>query len=90
MITKLTLVAVADRFRVAAGDMREVTLSYRIFGDSKKLSALRGSADITVGRFNAAMQWMAEHWPEGHERPAALLRYVKPPQVPEPSEEDAA
>lgn len=96
MITKLTLVASADLFRAASGGMRETTLSHRIFGDSKKLTALRGSADITVGRFNAAMCWMAENWPEGHEVPASLSAYAAEtpetdPALPGPgSHEDAA
>lgn len=96
MITKLTLVATADLFCTASGGMRETTLSHRMFGDSKKLSALRGPSDITVGRFNAAMCWMAENWPEGHERPPALAAYISPPPgatagEPDPSsQEDAA
>lgn len=89
MISTETLVAIADLFRTASGGMRETTLSHRIFGDSKKLTALRGSADITVGRFNAAMCWMAENWPEGHDRPVSLAAYVPKSSDPTP-EEDAA
>lgn len=96
MISTQTLVDLADQFCIASGGMRETTLSHRMFGDSKKLSALRGASDITVGRFNAAMCWMAENWPEGHERPISLAAYIsKPPGAkggePDPSsQEDAA
>lgn len=76
MMSTTALTELADQFRIAAGGLPETTLSYRIFGDSKKLAALRGSADITVGRFNAAMCWMAENWPEGHEVPPALRAYA--------------
>ena len=85
-----TLVGIADQFRSAAGGLSETTLSHRIFGDSKKLTALRGSADITVGRFNAAMRWMAENWPEGHERPEVLRAYANGPSAAGEPEEDAA
>lgn len=85
-----TLVGIADQFRSAAGGLSETTLSHRIFGDSKKLTALRGSADITVGRFNAAMRWMAENWPEGHERPEVLRADANGPSAAAEPEEDAA
>jgi hypothetical protein len=90
MISTDTLVAVADLFRTASGGMRETTLSHRMFGDSKKLSALRESADITVGRFNAAMCWMAAHWPEGHAVPDALRVYATPKGDAPTQDEDAA
>lgn len=76
MMSTSTLVELADQFCVASGGMRETTLSHRMFGDSKKLAALRGSADITVGRFISAMMWMAAHWPKGHPLPEALHLYA--------------
>lgn len=77
MISKDTLVLVADRFRLVAGGLAETTLSHRMFGDTKKIASLRAGSDITVGRFNAAMRWMAENWPEGEPLPRELLAYRK-------------
>jgi hypothetical protein len=67
------LLSVADAFKTAAG-LEDVTLSHRLFGDSKKLAALRGGADITVGRFNQSMVWLSENWPAGAKWPADVVR----------------
>lgn len=67
------LLAVADAY-MAATSIKEVTLSHRLFSDSKKLTALRNGADITVSRFNAAIRWFSEHWPEGAKWPEGVTR----------------
>lgn len=67
------LLSVADAY-IAATSIKEVTLSHRLFGDSKKLTALREGADITVSRFNAAMTWFSDGWPDGAEWPADVPR----------------
>lgn len=87
MIDKQNLIDVADAYRAAANLGGDVTVSNRVFGDGKKLAALRGDADITVGRFNAAMRWFAENWPTGHALPDALAPYVP---IQPPTAEDAA
>jgi hypothetical protein len=67
------LLALADEYqRVTSAE--DKTLSFRVFGDSKKLSALRGDADITTARFNGAVHWFAANWPEGATWPAAVER----------------
>lgn len=76
IFTTQTLVQIADAFRDASGGLKESTLSYRIFGDSKKLTSMRTDADITLGRFNAAMHWFAENWPEGHVLPDLLHAFT--------------
>jgi hypothetical protein len=74
MIDLRNILSLADAYATAT-DVREVTLSHRLFGDSKKLAALRNGADMTVGRFNAALLWFSANWPatvawpEGIERP---------------------
>jgi hypothetical protein len=68
------LIEIADAYKVAASIERDQTVSYRVFGDSAKLTALRTGADITVKRFNAALEWFAGNWPSGHPMPKALLR----------------
>lgn len=67
------LLSVADAFKMATG-LEDVTLSHRLFGDSKKLLALRNGADITVGRFNASMGWLAANWPAGAVWPEHVSR----------------
>jgi hypothetical protein len=56
------LLVVADVYKRALG-LEDITVSHRLFGDSKKLGALRRGADITVGRFNASMHWFSANWP---------------------------
>jgi hypothetical protein len=67
------LLTLADIYR-AAEPVEDKTLSSRVFGDSKKLTALRDGADITTGRLFAALVWFSEHWPEGAVWPAEVLR----------------
>jgi hypothetical protein len=74
MASTQNLIELADAYKVAAGLDRDQTVSYRVFGDSKKLSDLRAGAGITVSRFNAAMEWFGQNWPEGKAFPKGLLR----------------
>lgn len=39
------------------------TVSWRVFGDSKKLAAIVGGADLQVTRYERALQWFSDHWP---------------------------
>jgi len=63
MIDVSELLRRADAYKVAAGVSEDSTVSHRVFGDTKKLAALRHGADITVRRFNGAMQWFDSNWP---------------------------
>lgn len=76
MIQIAHLLALADEFE-RVESIEDKTLSFRVFGDSKKLSALRAEADITTGRFNSAIQWFADNWPSGAVWPKGVQR----PQV---------
>jgi len=67
------LLALADEYRRATG-IEDKTLSFRVFGDSKKLAALRGEADITTARFNAAVTWFASNWPDAAIWPSTIQR----------------
>lgn len=67
------ILLLSDRFLEATG-IKEVTLSHRIFGDSKKLTALREGADITVSRFNACLEWFSANWPDNAEWPSDVFR----------------
>lgn len=67
------LLALADEYqRIDA--VEDKTLSSRIFSDSKKLTALRAKSDITTARFNAAVQWFSDHWPDGARWPVGVVR----------------
>ena len=67
------LIAVADEYGRAA-NVEEKTVSSRVFQDSKKLAAIRGGSDITVGRHNAALAWFSANWPDGAEWPHSTPR----------------
>ena len=88
MVEKEHLLGIADAYKIASGTALDVTVSNRVFGDGKKLAALRGEADITLGRFNMAMRWFATNWPEGSARPAVLAVYAAAPAA-EPREDAA-
>lgn len=73
------LLYVSDEYLAAGAAVREVTVSHRVFGDSKKLTQLRNGADITTGRFNAAMAWFAANWPASRPVPPVLVPYRQNP-----------
>lgn len=63
MIDTQTLIQRLDAYKSASRTCEDTTVSHRVFGDTKKLSALRNGGDITVRRFNAAMTWLDQNWP---------------------------
>ena len=67
------LIKLADAYKAACNLQDDTTVSYRVFGDSKKLGDMRRGADITTRRFNAAVEWFGKNWPEDSPRPAGLL-----------------
>jgi hypothetical protein len=67
------ILRVADEYgRVAA--VEDKTISSRVFQDSKKLGAIRAGSDITVGRYNAALEWFSTNWPESAVWPVDVPR----------------
>jgi hypothetical protein len=73
MINIQHLLAVADAYREALG-IEDKTVSSRVFDDSKKLTALRSGSDLTVSRFNDALRWFSDNWPEGAMWPVDVIR----------------
>lgn len=73
--TIANLLALADAYAEAA-QVNTTTVSWRVFNDSKKLKAIREGADIQVGRFEGAVQWFSDNWPEGHAWPESVERPV--------------
>ncbi len=58
----------------AALQLERSTVSWRIFGDGKKLDALVAGADIQVRRFETAMSWLSTNWPDEAEWPSDVSR----------------
>ena len=75
------LLTIADAYGQAA-KVEDKTISSRVFQDSKKLGAIRGGADITVGRYNAALEWFSANWPDDATWPHDVPR----PEVAEAAE----
>lgn len=71
------LIIVADAYKTATGIDSDTTVSYRVFGDSKKLRALRSNSDITTRRLRSAFTWFSENWPAEASKPEALLNYAQ-------------
>lgn len=88
MFSIAALLTLSDRFCTAQA-VQEKTLSFWVFGDSKKLKALRDGADITTARFNNAVHWFARNWPadlawpEGIERPSPAASTASEPATSE-------
>jgi hypothetical protein len=59
----------------AALQLEPSQVSWRVFADTKKLSAIENGGDLQTKRFEKAVQWFADNWPEtavwpeGVERP---------------------
>lgn len=76
MLTKHNLIAICESYRALCGIERETTLSYRIFGDTKKLRLLRvGESDLTLTRFYAALDYLLDNWPESAPLHSDLARF---------------
>lgn len=67
------LLTLARAYGLAAG-IKASTVSWRVFGDSKKLADIEAGADIQVRRQERAMRWFAENWPSGAEWPSDVPR----------------
>jgi len=67
------LLRLSDSYRGATG-IGQSALSWRMFGDTKKLRALREGADIQVKRLEKTLQWFSDNWPDGAEWPADVPR----------------
>ena len=57
-----------------ARDVSDTTLSFWMFNDSKKIAALRTGSDMTTTRFNAAVQYFSDNWPESAVWPLEVPR----------------
>jgi hypothetical protein len=64
----------------SAAEIELSTVSWRVFGDTKKLAALETGSDIQVGRYEKAVQWFSDNWPERARWPAAVQRPAPKPE----------
>lgn len=64
MILKQHILRVAALYRNHFG-LENKTVSFRVFNDSSKLEALIRGADLQTARFETAMRWFSDNWPEG-------------------------
>lgn len=48
----------------AAHELERTTVSWRLFRDTNKLDAIASGRDLYLGRYERAMQFFAEHWPD--------------------------
>jgi hypothetical protein len=65
--------ALAREYGRAAG-LDDSTVSWRIFGDSKKLTAIINGADIQVRRYEKAVEWLSANWPVDAIWPVTIAR----------------
>lgn len=73
------LLAVASEY-ASVEEVELKTVSWRVFGDGKKLEAIRDrGADIQVRRMEAAMAWFSRNWPSGADWPDDVPRTVPAP-----------
>jgi len=73
MIQITHLIEAADAF-CAARSVSLSTLSSRMFNDGGKLPGIKAGAGITVARYNAALVWLSNNWPENTAWPAGVDR----------------
>ena len=52
----------------------DATASKRIFDDGKRLRLLGSGATITVARYETAMAWLFDRWPDGLTWPTHVPR----------------
>lgn len=67
------LLRLADEYGRATG-LDVTTVSWRLFGDSKKLTAIIGGADIQVRRLERVVSWLSANWPDSAEWPGDIAR----------------
>jgi hypothetical protein len=67
------ILAVANAYADAEG-IELSTVSWRVFGDTKKLTALESGSDIWVGRYERALQWFSDNWPSSAKWPRGVPR----------------
>lgn len=71
------ILKLADAYAAATG-VEGTTLSWRVFGDTKKLGAIRSGGDLQTKRFEGALGWFADNWPTGEAWPDGVAHPAAP------------
>jgi len=75
MLTAADILSVADAYAAACEPPASLTtVSFRAFGDSKKLQAMRDGADLTLKRAATALEWFSLNWPSNAVWPDGVAR----------------
>lgn len=65
---------VCDAYCLSASMKRE-QVSYQVFKDQRRLDRVfAGTQGLTVKSYEAAMSWLAEHWPDEAVWPEGIVR----------------
>lgn len=67
------LIAVADAY-CAARRLSRARVSTIVFNAGAALDRIAAGKDITTGRWERAMAWFHQNWPEGAEWPRGIKR----------------
>lgn len=68
------LYATAIKTKSRDGGISLSGISTRIFGDGKTFGRIEAGGDLTTRKFERAMRWFSENWPEGAEWPSDIER----------------
>lgn len=78
MDTVATIFRLSDLYCAHRG-CAEATLSTRLFGDGKRLGAIRSGSDVGVRRAHRALAWFAANWPADLKWPDDIVRPAAAP-----------
>lgn len=76
------LLTIAAEYGRATG-LEPKTVSWRVFGDTKKLEAVSEGGDLSTRRFENAVAWFSANWPDDGVWPDGISR-PDPDEVPIP------
>lgn len=68
-----SILVVADAYCRGAR-LSRARVSTIVFNDGKKLDLIAGGADLNTRRYEMALQWFSDHWPEACEWPDDVHR----------------
>lgn len=78
-MTLTSRLAIIARAFCGARGLSVSRVSTLVFNDGKRLGAILSGGDLYTARYEQAMEWFSENWPDGAEWP---------PEVPRPSSEE--
>jgi hypothetical protein len=73
MTLKEQLLKVAATY-ARARELSLARVSTLVFNEGKKIKRIEAGGDIGTERFESAMQWFAENWPDKAPWPAGVVR----------------